>query len=272
MTTTPDTRLLSELAADELPPGTLRVTRTIPTGVISYATHPGLRRGENQDHVAVVVGAEHTALVLGDGVGSDPDGGGAALVAVEVAATTAAHTGYPLLACKVARSALEGKFEDDPSTTTLLIAVVSNEVLPTGAAAWVDVTWVGDSNAWACDSANAVHRITQPHNPPDDPHLILRHARRGDPELESLDLDDPNPVRRLLLCSDGLDGYVEEEAIAAILARADTAERARDLLVQAALEAGGPDNVTVVVADIGPEEWGLKLDLGAVEAGAGAEG
>jgi len=54
---------------------------------------------------------------------------------------------------------------------------------------------------------------------------------------------------RILLCSDGLHGPVPDQAIARILgAAADINSVAHDL-IQAALAAGGPDNVTVVVAD-----------------------
>ena len=52
----------------------------------------------------------------------------------------------------------------------------------------------------------------------------------------------------LLLCSDGLTKHVADEQIAAMLSRGDSAEATSRALVGAALEAGGSDNVTVVVA------------------------
>ena len=51
----------------------------------------------------------------------------------------------------------------------------------------------------------------------------------------------------LLLCSDGLSGEVTDDRIAAILAETKDAQTRVDCLVAAALEAGGKDNVTVVV-------------------------
>ena len=59
---------------------------------------------------------------------------------------------------------------------------------------------------------------------------------------------------RLLICSDGLHDPVDERTIAAILASVPGAEPATRALIDAALAAGGPDNVTVVVADCGPLE------------------
>jgi PPM family protein phosphatase len=54
---------------------------------------------------------------------------------------------------------------------------------------------------------------------------------------------------RILLCSDGLHGPVADQQIARILAGAQDINGAAGELIQAALAAGGPDNVTVVVAD-----------------------
>jgi PPM family protein phosphatase len=54
---------------------------------------------------------------------------------------------------------------------------------------------------------------------------------------------------RLVLCSDGLTGEVEDDGIeAALLEHADP-QQAADALVQLALDGGGRDNVTVVVID-----------------------
>ena len=55
---------------------------------------------------------------------------------------------------------------------------------------------------------------------------------------------------RLLLCSDGLTNEVSEDRIAATLRRlADPQEAAREL-VRMAKEAGGHDNITVVIVDV----------------------
>jgi len=54
---------------------------------------------------------------------------------------------------------------------------------------------------------------------------------------------------RILLCSDGLHRPVPAPEIARILGAAEDIDRVTGELIQAALAAGGPDNVTVVVAD-----------------------
>ncbi|MBX9579304.1 MAG: protein phosphatase 2C domain-containing protein [Gemmataceae bacterium] len=53
---------------------------------------------------------------------------------------------------------------------------------------------------------------------------------------------------QVLLCSDGLTDMVADDGIRAKLAAAGTAQAAADALVAAALDAGGKDNVTAVVA------------------------
>jgi protein phosphatase len=64
-------------------------------------------------------------------------------------------------------------------------------------------------------------------------------------DLRRLRLEDGD---RLLLCSDGLTEMVPEADIASVLATADSCDAACGRLIDEALEAGGKDNVTVVMA------------------------
>jgi serine/threonine protein phosphatase PrpC len=57
-------------------------------------------------------------------------------------------------------------------------------------------------------------------------------------------------VERLLLCSDGVTGMLDDAQIAEILGREGDAQDAADRLVAAAVEAGGRDNATAVVVDV----------------------
>jgi PPM family protein phosphatase len=57
-------------------------------------------------------------------------------------------------------------------------------------------------------------------------------------------------AERLLLCTDGITGMLDDGAIAAILAEAADPRDAADRLVAAALVAGGEDNATAVVVDV----------------------
>jgi protein phosphatase len=59
---------------------------------------------------------------------------------------------------------------------------------------------------------------------------------------------------RFLLCSDGLVGVVTDEEIGEVLAEIPDPEEAAKLLIEMANAAGGPDNITVIVAHVGGEE------------------
>lgn len=65
---------------------------------------------------------------------------------------------------------------------------------------------------------------------------------------------EPRPGDRLLLCSDGLTGMVEEAAIQRILEEHTDPQAAANALVDAANEAGGQDNITAVVIDVADAE------------------
>jgi protein phosphatase len=61
----------------------------------------------------------------------------------------------------------------------------------------------------------------------------------------------PVPGERFLLCSDGLFGVVADDRIAEILGVAGVAlDAICRRLVEAANEAGGPDNITALVLEI----------------------
>jgi PPM family protein phosphatase len=82
----------------------------------------------------------------------------------------------------------------------------------------------------------------------DIPRNVILQAVGSSVRLEVVVTRTPlRPGDVVLLCSDGLSGVVEDEAIAAILRSNPDPEAACDALVAAANAAGGPDNITVVV-------------------------
>ncbi len=59
---------------------------------------------------------------------------------------------------------------------------------------------------------------------------------------------------RYLLCSDGLSGVVSAETIDSTLREYTDPDQCADRLIQLALRGGGPDNITVIVADMTNED------------------
>ncbi|MCS3492507.1 protein phosphatase [Arthrobacter sp. JUb119] len=64
---------------------------------------------------------------------------------------------------------------------------------------------------------------------------------------------------RILVCSDGLSSEVGDAAIQEILSRFPDPQQASEELVQAAIDAGGRDNISVIVADV---QYGHPDDVG----------
>jgi protein phosphatase len=81
---------------------------------------------------------------------------------------------------------------------------------------------------------------------------VVTRALSGaeDPEIDVVQVK-PSPGDRYLLCSDGLFGVVGDEQIAAILGdRAASLDEICGRLIDAANEAGGPDNITALIIQI----------------------
>jgi len=70
------------------------------------------------------------------------------------------------------------------------------------------------------------------------------------PEIDT-SVHDTQPGDRWLLCSDGLSSYVSDEKIKTVLTGLRGTREAADRLVKESLDQGAPDNVTVVIVDIG---------------------
>jgi serine/threonine protein phosphatase PrpC len=66
----------------------------------------------------------------------------------------------------------------------------------------------------------------------------------------------PTPGTQLLLCSDGLHGVVGEDTIYAALANSDDLPAKCRQLVEAAKNAGGPDNITTVLLRVSSGQSG----------------
>ena len=127
------------------------------------------------------------------------------------------------------------------------------------------ITHVGDSRAYLL-RGGGLHRLTRDHTyaqllidtgqlAPGDPAVsrhrhVLTNALGGSREDVQVDTDQMQlkDGDRVLICSDGLTDHVDDEAIAGILGEATSSSDACEQLVQRALDGGGRDNVTVIVA------------------------
>lgn len=83
------------------------------------------------------------------------------------------------------------------------------------------------------------------------PKNVITRSLGPNPVVQ-VDLEGPFPIQkgdRFLLCSDGLTGLVTDEEIGSLL-QSFSAQKAAQALVDLANLRGGPDNITVIVAEV----------------------
>jgi protein phosphatase len=81
-----------------------------------------------------------------------------------------------------------------------------------------------------------------------------------DPSIDTTDLP-AIPGERWLLCSDGLTGVLDDAHVRDMLAADSAPETVSARLVDRALNGGGPDNITVIVVDVGGEDGEARADF-----------
>ena len=102
---------------------------------------------------------------------------------------------------------------------------------------------------------------------------VITRALGTDPNMTADTYElDAEPGDRLLLCSDGLTGMLEDGAIAEMLGGYRDPQTAAHTLIDAANNAGGHDNISVVIVDIegeGTSRAGSSVDASGARAGRG---
>jgi protein phosphatase len=196
-------------------------------------------------------GAEASRLAVGTFerfIGGDPPGAEEVLAAVADANTA------------ILAAAAEPGYEGMGTTLVGLALVAEGD-----AACWLAFN-IGDSRLYRL-CGDRLEQVSVDHSEVQEligAGLIGADQRRGHPRghlitralgirrLAQVDtwLLGQEPGERFLLCSDGLTDEVADDDIARLLAAGPDPVEAADLLVQAAVEAGGRDNVTVVVVEV----------------------
>lgn len=225
-------------------------------------THVGCRRTHNEDHV---FGTERLVAVA-DGVGGAAAGEIASGAAIAMLAQLEKCWLVQPLPAELAAAVRDGNdriafiAECRPQCTGMATTVTAVAIEE----AYV-VANVGDSRTYLFRDG-VLTQLTRDDSliqelldsgvlRPDDARrhpqrsVVLR-ALDGDPSCR-IDVREL-PARagdRLLLCSDGLSDFVDAEALTEALG-IRRAEDSADRLLTLALEAGAPDNVSIVVADV----------------------
>jgi len=231
------------------------------------ASDAGRVRGHNEDAVwpadMGVEGGRFLAAVA-DGMGGHIGGEIASSVALEAAVGT---DGDAVRRVRAANRAIRERIREDPGLAGMGTTLTLGLFDPAGA---LEIGHIGDSRAYLLREGTLT-QLTRDHSlvadmveagqlDPDD---VAAHPYRS-VITRALGLDDDIDVDRLhrelqngdrvLLCSDGLTSMLPDSTVAEILDRSPQPHLAAADLVDAANEAGGIDNITVVVIDVGHDQ------------------
>jgi PPM family protein phosphatase len=232
---------------------------------IRYASRSdiGLRRADNED--AVYGGPR--LLAVADGLGGHAAGQVASATVIE--ALRPLDTQVPageLLnaldhAVRRANRALHDLVQADPSLTGMGSTLTA--LLWSGSQ--IGLVHIGDSRAYLVRDG-AIFQITQDQTLVqsllDDGKItaeevashpqrfLLLQALTGDDFEPDLQLHAAQPGDRYLLCSDGLHQVATPDALAHVLLTVSDPDQAAAELIALAIDGGGPDNISCIVADV----------------------
>ena len=218
-------------------------------------TDVGCVRDHNEDSLVVAP----PLFVVADGMGGHAAGEVASEIATSILAEKAPQTpdaealGHAVEEAnlEIIAAAEDGRGREGMGTTCTAAILKEDRLI---------IAQVGDSRAYLLHQGK-LQQLTRDHSlvammveagqlTPEEARVHPRRSvitRALGTDLYEIDVEAGD---RLLLCSDGLHGMVEDPAIQAIMTRTADPQRCASQLVNEAIAAGGNDNVTVVVVDI----------------------
>jgi protein phosphatase len=231
------------------------------------ATDIGLVRSNNEDAYLTAP----PLFAVADGMGGHRAGEVASAGAIRTLQKEAGHDTDSLVAAvQSANRAVHAEASANPDLsgmgTTITAMMTTNDA--------AQIVHVGDSRAYLLREGR-LRRLTQDHTVVDrlaregkipaeevDRHpqrSVLERALGVGPEVDvDVQLLDLRPGDRLLLCTDGLTSMLNDDEIREILLREKDPQTAAQALIDAALAAGGKDNVTAVIVDFPRRDGGAS--------------
>ncbi|WP_347977430.1 PP2C family serine/threonine-protein phosphatase [Microbacterium sp. ProA8] len=236
-------------------------------GSSAAISHTGKVRSNNQDSGY----AGSNLFVVADGMGGHAGGD----VASSIAITRLQTLDRPYDSTSDAERALRDAISDaavDLADTVNLRAELAGMGTTVSALIMVDdyavIAHIGDSRIYLYRDG-ALTQITTDHTFVQrlvdsgriTPEEARYHPRRSvlmrvlgdmdtEPELDTF-IMPTQPGDRWLLCSDGLSGVVDDPHTAKAMGMGLAPGRTADSLLKQALDGGAPDNVTIVIVDVG---------------------
>ncbi|HSG79054.1 MAG TPA: Stp1/IreP family PP2C-type Ser/Thr phosphatase [Acidimicrobiia bacterium] len=223
-------------------------------------TDPGRIRDHNEDAVFPEgdgQASDRFVVAVADGMGGHVGGEIASRAALDAAIDA---EGDPEARVLAANGAVLDRVAEQPALAGMGTTLTMADIAESGR---VELGHVGDSRAYLLRNGE-LRQITRDHSvvaelvesgdlrPEDVPFHPYRSVITRALGLERIVAVDTHDLRLakddvLLLCSDGLNTMISNDEIQTILEQAEDPAAAADALVDAANEAGGHDNITVIV-------------------------
>jgi protein phosphatase len=235
-----------------------RSTVTEATLEVVAASHVGLERTVQQDSVSISGWSSqdpsgsvrhcrsldaYPTVALADGLGGHVAGELASRIAVDVA--TDPGDGEPL-SDLIARAHVRVKEEAARTGNTSMGATLAMVGLRENG---IQLANVGDSRIY--ETTSELFPLSVDDSPEGERSSVVSQAIGiGQEVFPHLDVLPIETGVQFMLCSDGLTRFVDEADIAEVIAtESDPADRVVRLMA-AALEAGAPDNVSIMLVDV----------------------
>jgi serine/threonine protein phosphatase PrpC len=243
----------------------------------NYVVCPDVEKKEWFFSDTIIESEEGTLLVVADGMGGLNAGEVASAIAIETIQQyfnqdnrtkieTHEQVKAALIDCiNIAQSNMLNHAKEHPDTTgmgtTIVIAFIKENILHTA--------WVGDSRCYVLRKNTELYYATKDHSYVqelvDANQLTMEQAfYHPESNIITRSLGDnsnktPKPDvcaypivagDKILLCSDGLNGMLQDDAILKILHETENINEAAIKLINTANEAGGHDNITLILSEI----------------------
>jgi len=249
----------------------------MPYVAVSALSHPGLLRARNEDSLVIgpwtlcatvtenpqtLVFPLGTPLVVAvaDGLGGQPGGDVASALVVRRIASIGPALGSEdavrdtLNACN--RAVYEAAGGDGGSELAAMGTTVAGTVIQPGSLLAFNV---GDSRVFAA-SRDGLRQVSVDDSPPLAPGQrttsLVTQCLGGTPDFRAVDphvtAEALSPGDRFLVCTDGVTDPLPSDVLEKVMREHDDG-RAVFELWKAAIEAGGPDNITLAVVRVGGE-------------------
>ena len=244
---------------------------------VAAGTDIGLKRANNEDSYLAIAGEESpdgldAVIVVADGMGGHEAGEVASAMAIDSIRhnltkrdlnSTLPSGGYCEILGGIIRNANSEIYEagqtqghGNMGTTCSALVKINN---------WLSIAHVGDSRIYLLRDGE-LRQITSDHSwvweqvvagniseeeARNHPHKNVITRALGIASSVQVDVEEVKVTSgdKILVCSDGLNGPVEDAEIQSILAEHEIG-KAKDMLIETAKQNGGDDNITVAIARV----------------------